>query len=244
MRHIHPRIFLPPEQLEAEIISLYGDDYHHLAHALRMREGDLADLGDGRGQTATARVSGIFRDHLDLLVERTEFVTRTPPSLHLFQGVTKGSKLAFVVRANVELGVDEITPFVSGRSVPEDGPGGARLERLRKIALEAAKQSRRAYLPEVNEPLGMSGLARRLKEFGLAVVAWEKESRRASEILPAVKPQSAALVIGPEGGFSLQEIEELREQGALTVGLGPYVLRTETAGLVLQAIIRCHFGML
>ena len=121
---------------------------------MRGREGDEVDLGEGKGLTEKSRVKGIFRDHRDLLLEEKEFHPRAKPSIGLFQGMARGGKLDSIARQNVELGADRITPFVSGFTVPLGGLAeGRQLERMRKVACEAAKQCRRAYLPEVHAAL-------------------------------------------------------------------------------------------
>ncbi len=245
MRHAHPRITLSSDRLAGELVYLNREDFHHLARSLRVRQGDVVDLGDGQGLTVRARVNAIFRDHMDLLVEEREFLSRARPSLSLFQGIAKGSKLDAVIRQNVELGADHITPFISGFTVPEGGmAAGNRLERLRKIAGEAAKQCRRVYAPEVLEVADMDAVLKELADFPVALVAWERGEKRAAEILPREAPDRLALIVGPEGGFSEHEVDELRLAGACTVTLGSNVLRTETAGLVLQAAVRCHYGLL
>lgn len=245
MSYTRSRIFLEPVRLESELISLYGDDFHHLAHSLRVREGEEVDLGDGQGLTVKALVQGIFRDHLELVRTAAEFYPRERPSICLFQGVAKGNKLDTIVRQNVELGVDRIVPFVSAYTVPVGRPAeGARLERLRKVAREAAKQSRRPYVPEVVAAVDIPALLELLRQYPFTLVAWEAEERKAAEALPQIAPESVALVVGPEGGFSAGEIEQLRQAGAVTVGLGRNVLRTETAGLVCHSAVRCHYGLL
>ncbi len=243
MRRTHPRIILTPEQLTGELVSVYGEEYHHLAHVLRVREGDEVDLGDGRGQTARARVEGVFRDHVDLLIREREARPAVRPSITLFQGIAKGGKLDLIVRQNVELGVDRVTPFSSEYSVPT-GAGEMKLERWRKIAAEAAKQCRRAYAPEVTTSLPLASLANELQRYPVALVAWEGDAGSIGDALPSEAPDRLALVVGPEGGLSDAEIENLREAGARTVSLGPNILRTETAGLVLHAAVRCRYGLL
>ncbi len=243
MRRTHPRIILPPELFASELISLYGEEYHHLTHVLRVRKGDEVDLGDGRGHTARARVEEISRDHVDLLVSERENRPAVRPFLTLFQGATKGLKLDLIVRQNVELGVDRITPFLSGYSVHK-GAAEVKLERLRKIAAEAGKQCRRAYAPEVTAALDWEGLMEEVARYPVSLVAWEEGEALARDVLPAGVPERLAMVIGPEGGFSAEEIDCIQGMGGLRVSLGPNVLRTETAGLVMHAVVRCRYGLL
>ncbi len=244
MRRSHPRITLPTERLDAELVSLSGEDFHHLAHVLRVRVGDEVALGDGAGMTAIAEVHGVYRDHLDLGVTSREFTPRETPMIDLFQAMTKGAKLDLVVRQNVELGINSVIPWIAGYSKKGDSLTGPKLDRLRKIAAEAAKQCRRAWEPEVGEALDFAGLKEIARGYPWVLVAWEKGASKTAQVLPEHAPENVALVVGPEGGLSDKEWEELREVGAHAVSLGHNVLRTETAGLVLQAAVRCRYGLL
>ncbi len=222
-----PRVFSP--ELAGEI-RLTGREAHHLVHVLRVEPGREVVVFDGTGLEATGRVESIEGGTVVLTLSDPGPARREPPvEVVLYVALLKGDKLAGVVRAGSELGVNRFVPLVSEHSVPRE-MGRAKLERLRRIALEAAKQSGRAKVPEVAEPLALAELAP--VEFGLVAHPYT------STAMSAINwPESGAVALasGPEGGFSEAEVEHLVGLGFAPVYLGPRILRAETAPLVLAA---------
>jgi 16S rRNA (uracil1498-N3)-methyltransferase len=143
------------------------------------------------------------------------------------------------------VGVARFRPFVSSRTLPGLVRAGVpeKMTRWNKVLREAARQSRRDFLPELELPLSWEGFLECLEEGHLTLLAWEEEKeRRVLDALPREAPESVALVVGPEGGFSVREVEEMREAGAVTVSLGSNILRTENAGMVMAVLAGGFYG--
>jgi 16S rRNA (uracil1498-N3)-methyltransferase len=193
-------------------------DRHHLERVLRLRPGDDVTVADGRGRWRHCR----FGPQLELLGD-VQHDPKPEPRLTIAFAVTKGERPEWTVQKLTELGIDEIVPFVAGRSVVKwDGDRARRhTERLRRVAREAAMQSRRTWLPEVGDVATFADVAGR-EHAALADVGGRFE--------PSLRQR--VVLIGPEGGWETAE----RGCGLPTVTLGPQVLRAETAALAAAAL--------
>lgn len=221
-------------------VRLRGDEAHHLARVLRVRPGDPVQAFDGRGCEADGEVARVGDGAVELrLAAPTASAREAPLELVLVVALLKGDKLAQVVRQGTELGVARFALATSRRAdVPRLSP--AKEERLRRVAREAAKQSGRARVPAIDEPVPLP----RLSWSGPAWVAHpDAEVHLASvgEALAAAPPQHLTIVTGPEGGFDDAELATLRERGARPVRIGPRVLRAETAPVALAAAVLARF---
>ncbi|WP_422646973.1 16S rRNA (uracil(1498)-N(3))-methyltransferase [Actinoalloteichus caeruleus] len=227
-------VFLVDGLPEAGEVDLTGEEGRHASTVRRLRAGEELLLGDGAGGRARCRVTSLGRG--ELRVEVLEHWFEPAPALRvtLAQALVKGDRGELAVELATEAGVDAVVPWRAERCVAkwEDGPRGAKgLTRWRSSARSAAKQARRAWLPAVEEPLGLSGLAARVASADLALVLHEV----ADQPLPAVPlPASGEvlLVVGPEGGITDRELAALTEGGAVPVRMGRTVLRASTAGVV------------
>ena len=233
-----PHFFLAPADLGGDRAVLRGDEARHLAVVLRARPGDPVSLADGAGVVCQARVERAGDEVILRIVER--FVEDAPsPLLTVVHALPKGRKLDEVVQRLTELGVDRIVPVHSRRSqVRLDGSRAARaVERWRAVALAAAKQSRRARLPEV---AAVGEWATAFAHGTGGVVLWEEATTPLSVALG--EPASAGTVVlgvGPEGGLTAGEVEAT---GLPAASLGPTVLRTETAALVAATVVLHRLG--
>jgi 16S rRNA (uracil1498-N3)-methyltransferase len=166
----------------------------------------------------------------------------------LIQALTKGDKLELVVQKATELGVARVLPVTTQRSVPRFGDAGAmralgRRARWQKIAREAARQSGRADVPEIEPVTPLSTALAAAAKDALKILLWEGEREHAlGQVLPPPPVARVVIAVGPEGGFSVEEVEAARAAGFVSVGLGPRVLRTETAALVVLAILGFALG--
>ena len=167
-----------------------------------------------------------------------------PIELTLAQGLPKGDKLDAIVRMATELGATRVVPLVCRRSVVRMEPGRSAARRVRweRIAREAAKQCGRTSVPDVCAPAPLVRWLEDAREPGLLLCLWEAESTLLDAVLPAECPARITLVVGPEGGLAPEEVADLRAAGAVLAGLGPRILRTETAGPVGLALLQSRYG--
>ena len=250
-----PFFFAEPAGLEADRLTIEGEDARHLAVVRRASPGDLVRISDGRGTIADARLTSVTPAAVGAVV-LTRTVTPAPgPRVEVHQGLAKGDKVDGVIRHLVEMGVDRIVVFEAGRSVARwDGARQAAAgRRWATIAREAAKQSHRAWLPVLTGPLpkaeSAAAAATATAGGGLGLVAHPAAGSRLSDVLAdraprAGGPDSVWVVVGPEGGLSEDEVATFAAAGAVPVSLGPQILRTETASVVAAALVLHHFGRL
>jgi 16S rRNA (uracil1498-N3)-methyltransferase len=222
---------LPPVGSMAE---LAGAEGRHAATVRRIRPGEVVALGDGRGGRATAEVSAVGNGRLSAMVTAREQLAAPQPRVVLAQALVKGDRGELAVELATEAGVDAVLPWRASRCVAQwdGGPRGARaLHRWRCTAREAAKQARRAWVPEVGDAVDTAVLAKRVARAAGALVLHEgAEVPLASVTLPA--DGELLLVVGPEGGITEAELAKLTRAGAVSARLGAEVLRASTAAAV------------
>ena len=233
-------LFLVDELPGGKRFTLAGAEGHHAATVQRLKVGEVLVLGDGRGGTAVAEVTGVGRGSIDVEVTGRESVAAADPRLVVVQGIAKGDRGELAVQAMTEIGVDEIVPWAASRSVAQwRGERGAKArEKWVSTAREAAKQARRAWLPLVagDPDVSTKKVAELLSEAAAAFVLHEEATDRLSR---AELPDGGeiVLVVGPEGGISDQELGSFVAAGAQPVRLGASVLRTSTAGMAALAVL-------
>lgn len=227
---------------------LTGEEHRHLSQVLRFAPDDELIIQDPEGRGYRCRIRKIGRQEtlLDILEPVSAHTENRRVHTTLIQGMPKGSKADLIVQKAVELGAAGYLPFYSHRSVVRPSKNDVKKqERLARIAREAAKQSGREIVPGVEAAVSFKEMKERLSDFDLVLLAYENEDNtRLKEILREVSPTdsvSAALIIGPEGGFEDWEVEELREAGARVFTFGERILRTETAGLCALSQINYEF---
>jgi len=209
----------------------------------RLRAGERADVTDGAGLVAECVVAGPADGGLELTVLARRDVPRPDPAITVVQAIPKGDRGELAVEEMTEVGVDRIVPWTAARCVPvwQGARGERSLARWRLTAREAAKQSRRAWLPEVTD---VASTARVAELIGKAACAIVLEPAAAASLGRLSLPESGDLlvVVGPEGGITREEGEAFRAAGAIACRLGPTVLRTSTAGTVAAAILLTRSG--
>jgi 16S rRNA (uracil1498-N3)-methyltransferase len=229
----------------AETVVLESDDAHHALRALRLRPGDEFTSSDGRGAMARCRITRAER----LLVEGEVLERSVEPPPRPWVSVVlappKGERLAWAVQKLTETGVDAVVLAEAARSVRrfEGDRGDRAVERLRSVAREAAKQSRRRTIPDVHGPLPWADAVAVAVADGPVVVLWEQARAGLTSVLPP-DPGRVALAVGPEGGIPEEDARAAEDAGAVTASLGPNVLRTETAAVVGLAVALARYGRL
>lgn len=229
---------------------LGGAEGRHAGVVQRRAVGELIDVVDGEGLRASGRISAVTADGVELLVESLVTEPVASPRIVLVQALAKGDRDELAIEAATEVGVDAVVPWQAERSVVVWRGDRAAKSRARWAASvrTATKQSRRARVPAVEEPVDTAGLRRRAAVPGTVMVVLHEEATL--PLAEAVAAASAAaadvhevlLVVGPEGGISEREVSSLTEAGAVTARLGPHVLRTSTAGPVAIALLSAGLG--
>ena len=223
--------------------ALTGPDAHHLGRVMRAKAGDEVILCDGAGFDYTAAVTAVAPDRVEFrLLEKR--LTAAEPSVEvtLFAGYPKQDKLEFIVQKAVELGAARVVPFFSRFCVAAPKKEDQKNLRYARIAAEAAKQAGRGLIPAVELPLDIKDLPARFDQFDLVLFFYEGGGQ---SLRTLVKNQKRiALITGAEGGFSPEEAEKLIAAGAVPVGLGPRILRCETAPVAALAAVMTLAGQL
>ncbi|MNI05230.1 Ribosomal RNA small subunit methyltransferase E [compost metagenome] len=234
------RYFLPPEQLQEHTVTIEGDDAHHLHRVMRAEAGDEVICSNGSDREVRVRITQI--DKTVVTAEIVEELTMTAePAVQVWiaQSLPKGDKMELVIQKGTEIGAARFLPFLSERTVVQyDAKKEAkRTERWMKIAKEAAEQAHRNRIPEIESVLTWKALLKQAELVDAAWICYEKEDGQQlkAAIQQAVvsgKRGSFLFAVGPEGGFSEQEIRQAEEAGFQSVSLGKRILRTETAAMV------------
>ncbi len=223
---------------------LDGPEGRHAATVRRLRTGEELMLCDGKGSVARCVVDSTGRDSLGLRVLDRQVEPEPAPRLVVAQALVKGERGELAVELATEAGADGFVPWRAARSVArwEDGPRGAKaLNRWRSTVREAAKQSRRCWVPEVDEPVTTSELAERVERSAGALLLDCSAKRALTDVRLPINGD-LILIVGPEGGTSPDEVTLLEKKGAQVVRLGPNVLRASTAAAVAVSAIAVLIG--
>ena len=234
---------IPSDTKAGSKIRIAGAEAKHAISVRRLQIGEAISVSDGQGQKARGKVSQLSKDFLELNVESIESIERPKPQLVLVQALAKGDRDEMAVQACTELGIQTVIPWQSERSVSIWKSEKQDKHRLRwqTIATEAAKQSLRPFIPEVEKVLGTAQLIDRLQSFDLKLVL-DPTSSTALTSVSLIGHQSIAIVVGPEGGISPQELEQFRSAGLRLVALGSGILRTSTAGVAVVSYLQATLG--
>jgi 16S rRNA (uracil1498-N3)-methyltransferase len=238
------RLFAAPLPQTAALLTLDPESRKH-AQVLRLALGDAVCLFDAAGQEADGRIVRCERHLIECEVQPARQLPPPAARLTLVICLPKAAKLELIVRMATELGVHAVRLAHSERAIPKLSAESPKLERLRRIALEACAQSERAYAPELSGPLPLTAAAAAAPAHATKLVFWERcKQSLALERSAAGEPRDVWAVIGPEGGLAPHEVQQLQAQGYLAVGLGSGILRVETACVVACALVLDRLALL
>jgi 16S rRNA (uracil1498-N3)-methyltransferase len=233
------RLQVPKAALRESRVEIRGADLRYLRSVLRLGPGARLELFDGEGVAFEAQILSIGSSAAEIAILGPAARDRESPlSLTLAVALSKGAKLDWTVEKATELGVTRVLPFTSERTVPERDRFEARCERWRRIARAASAQSGRSRCPEIADVADLSAVLGESKRHDRAVLFWEG----GGEPLERGSVASAVLVTGPEGGFSAAEVDRARSAGFRIAGLGPRILRAETAAVAATALAQHLWG--
>lgn len=243
-----PRFFVSKNSISDELITITDKDAYHIARSLRMAVGDEIYVSDGKSHEYLARLTKIRDEECTAeIIEEHQSAAEPKMNVTLYMAYPKGDKLEVVVQKAVELGATRIVPFESSRCIkrPKEEKIAKHGARLSKIAEEAAKQCGRAIVPEVSFPLSFKEMLKDLEAIDLKLICYEKESDLSLKaLLSKSTPDSIAVIVGCEGGFSPEEVEAAVAAGCHAVTLGKRILRCETAPSAALSMISYQYEMI
>ena len=238
----YPRFFVENDGIDGSSIVLNGESAHHISKSLRMREGERIVVCDRKGNEYECVLMNFTADTVEAKIEDVRRCLSEPEyKITLYQACPKSDKMDMIVQKAVELGVNEIVAFMSERCIARYDAKDfeKKCARWQKIALEAAKQSGRGYVPTVRWLSDLNAVIAESTNGSTAFMCYEDEDQITLKAFLENKKEenNFSFIIGSEGGFSQKEADKCRNSGVLTVGLGNRILRTETAsGYVLSCI--------
>jgi 16S rRNA (uracil1498-N3)-methyltransferase len=233
--------------------TIHHDDRNHIVKVMRMKIGDKIICVDPAQKAAVCVIAEITDEQVAAdVVQWKEDIVELPIKVSIASGLPKGDKLEWIIQKGTELGAFEFIPFSAARSVVkwDEKKASKKIERWQKIAKEAAEQSHRNVVPEISSALSFKTLLETSKQYHYKLAAFEDESRNGetstfSKTLQMMSPGDSLLIVfGPEGGLADEEVKLLRAHDFSLCGLGPRILRTETAPLYTLGAISYHFELL
>lgn len=235
------RYFCSDDCIENNSVSVTGGDARHLKTILRAQEGDIISVVTDSNEYK-ARIEAINKEDIVCsIIEEIQRNNESKINITLCQGIPKQTKMETIIQQNVELGVKSFIPLITERTVVklnDKDREQKKLDRWQKIAKESAKQSKRNIIPQVEEITTVKELVERLKqEDAEVIVPYELEDMKILKDVLKEPKDKYYIIIGPEGGFDIKEIEMFKEIGAHIVTLGKRILRTETAGVVAASVV-------
>jgi len=239
------QFFIQPDSIKEEEIWIADpQDVNHIRNVLRMKKGEKVSLCcEAKGKEYICSIEEIESDIVKAAIIDINGESRElPVKITLFQGLPKSDKMEFIIQKAVELGVAEIVPMATKRAVVKlDAKKAAKkVSRWNTIALSAAKQAKRGIIPEVREVRNFKDILEEVQDIEFMLVPYEeaKGMQASKELISQAKgKKSIGIIIGPEGGFEKEEIEQLKAAGGQTMSLGKRILRTETAGMTVLSIL-------
>jgi 16S rRNA (uracil1498-N3)-methyltransferase len=241
-----PRFYVRQPQILNGVLKIEGSEVKHIRKVLRLKAGDEILVFNGLGKEYEGTIAEEEPSSVVIKINNI-FLSRrdSPLQITLAQSLLKGEKMDYLIQKATELGAQEVIPFFSSRSVPvlEKSRRMERYHRWERIAIEASKQCGRGVVPKIGPLQDYSGMLQIASPDSLRLILWEREGIKLKEELEKSKgKKNIFFVIGPEGGFSPQEVREAEEVGFIPVTLGRRILRAETASLCLLSILQYERG--
>ena len=241
-----PRFYVPNPSIQDGLLKIEGGEVRHIRKVLRLKAGDKVIVFNGLGKEYEGAILEETPSSVLVKVENIFFAPKDSSlEVTLAQSLLKGEKMDFLIQKATELGVKEIIPFLSARSVPllERSRKLERHRRWERIAVEASKQCGRGVVPKIESLKDYSEMLQIASPDGLRLILWERGGIKLKEVFGRWgEGAKVFFVVGPEGGFSQKEVDEAEESGFIPVILGRRILRAETASLCLLSILQYQQG--
>lgn len=247
-----PKFFVNSNQIENENIIIIGEDVNHIKNVLRMKIDDeitVCNIDDSSNYLA--KINEFDKTRIICKIkDKFQSTTESNIKLHIYQGLPKADKMELIIQKSVELGVDAITPVEMKRCVVKlDGKDKIKkIDRWQKIAEVAAKQSGRDLIPKICNVKNVKEISEDFSQFDVVLLCYENERNlflktvlKEIDVSNSNADLKIAVIIGPEGGLDISEVEFMEQKGARVISLGNRILRTETVALSLLSIIMYEF---
>ena len=223
------RFYIPPTNWLNDLLP--EEEAKHALRVLRIKEGETIELFDGKGRVAEAVVKTCTNKSLQYVIIDEQSVAPITPSIHLYQSIPKGKNMDLIIQKAVELGVAEITPLITQNTVAVSGSPAKKVEKWQRVALEACKQCKQPWLPQVNLPASIDSVTADESDLKLVASLRPNAVRMRQVVSDHAEATSIALVVGPEGDFTSSEVDSAEASGFIPISLGELILRVETATL-------------
>lgn len=226
-------------------IKIDENEAKHILKVLRLKIGDRFIISNFHNQSFESQ---IVNDDLKCcvvkLINKVDITNKSNVNITIFQGYPKGDKLDLIVQKLTELGVKEIFPILTKRTVVKFNPSKFKLERLQKISKEACKQCGISTIPHINTPIEFESIDEKfLSKYDLILIPYENNFQSLKKVLREREDaKNICVFIGSEGGFELEEVEKIKGFGGVSVSLGQRILRTETASIFISSVLQYEFG--
>ncbi|SDH47420.1 16S rRNA (uracil1498-N3)-methyltransferase [Alteribacillus persepolensis] len=245
------RYFVEPENITDSYVLVTGEDVKHMTKVMRMETGSHIICLDNQGKQVLCQISEMTQNEVQAdILETLDNYNELPVSVAVAQSLIKGDKLDLVIQKGTEFGAAAFYLFAADRSVVKwDGKKvQKKVDRLKKIAKEAAEQSGRLYIPSIYYVPSWKEVLQQTKNYSTSVLFYEEDAKTQShgglkDVLQS-SPESIMAVIGPEGGVSEKEVNDLKREGIKNISLGPRILRSESASLYFLACLSYQFELL
>lgn len=237
------KFFVKDNQIEDNIVKITSTDVNHITNVLRLKRDDQIQIcNEDTSENYITKILEYDKEKVICeIIEKIDSKVETNIDITVYQGLPKADKMELIIQKVTEIGVKTITPVAMERCIVklDEKEANKKQDRWQKIAEVAAKQSKRDIIPKIENLIKIQKLYDKIKEYDLFIVAYEDEEKLTlKEVLKQnSNAKNIAVLIGPEGGIDLKEIENLKQNGAIVVTLGNRILRTETAPIVISSNI-------
>ena len=240
-----PKFFVSPESILDTAITICGEDAKHIKTVLRLTQGDEITVCDGQNTNYLCHIESCDQQAVHCIITgKTLSFAEPKTEITLYQGLPKADKMELIIQKCVELGIHRIVPVQTDRSIVKlEGKTEKKLLRWQKISETAAKQCGRGIIPSIGPVLSFADALQEACLLDSAVIPYELEKENGiREFVSSFHGKSLGIFIGPEGGFTPEEIKNSMERNVIPLTLGPRILRTETAGFTALAILLYELG--
>lgn len=240
------KFFIENNQIDNNQIIISGNDKNHIANVLRMKKDEkILITNKDTSETYECKIISINKnDVVCSIIKKDESIKESNVKIDLYQGIPKSDKMEYIIQKSVELGVNRIFPVNMKNCIAKIKDEDKKNNRWQKISEAAAKQCKRNIIPSIERSVNMDFLYENIKNYDLVIVAYENEENKTiKDVLKNKDVKKIAIIVGPEGGLSEEEVLNLINNGAKVASLGKRILRTETAPMAILSMIIYEYDL-